>query len=150
MPVQVPVPGQQPFPVIDPVPPALAVPAVRLLRVGRPAELTHRLLAYPEPGRAMIPGRRRPGAAPGAAGCWAPGYLTSRSRPLAPEAEQEPETIMSQPLGQGYDERIPLVLVLDTSQSMARPPEAPRITALNRALTDWLRDTRKEPRLSRR
>jgi uncharacterized protein YegL len=57
---------------------------------------------------------------------------------------------MSQPLGQGYDERIPLVLVLDTSQSMARPPEAPRITALNRALTDWLRDTRKEPRLSRR
>ena len=57
---------------------------------------------------------------------------------------------MSQPLGRGYDERIPLVLVLDTSQSMARPPEAPRITALNRALTDWLRDTRKEPRLSRR
>ena len=47
---------------------------------------------------------------------------------------------MSTSLGRGFDERAPLVLVLDTSASMGNPPEAPRIAELNAALRDWMAD----------
>jgi uncharacterized protein YegL len=53
------------------------------------------------------------------------------------------EAQVSDPLlGHGYDERAPLVLVLDTSQSMARPEQAPRIAELNAALRQWLDDAK--------
>lgn len=45
-------------------------------------------------------------------------------------------------LGQGLDERVPLVLVIDTSDSMARPEHSPRIAELNSALSAWLADAR--------
>jgi uncharacterized protein YegL len=47
---------------------------------------------------------------------------------------------MSTSLGRGFDERAPLVLVLDTSASMGNPPEAPRIAELNAALRNWMAD----------
>jgi uncharacterized protein YegL len=50
-------------------------------------------------------------------------------------------------LGQGFDERVPLVLVLDTSESMARPAGSPRIAELNSALAAWLGDARQRPSL---
>jgi uncharacterized protein YegL len=54
---------------------------------------------------------------------------------------------MTMRLGEGFDERIPLVLVLDTSESMARPNGSPRIAELNAALGEWLRDARTKPSL---
>jgi uncharacterized protein YegL len=57
---------------------------------------------------------------------------------------------MDRRLGQGFDERVPLVLVLDTSDSMARPAESPRITELNSALAAWLEDARARPSLRSR
>ena len=65
-------------------------------------------------------------------------------------AEGTSEPSMGLPLGQGFDERVPVVLVLDTSDSMARPREAPRIAELNAALADWLQDTRSRPGLRSR
>lgn len=53
-------------------------------------------------------------------------------------------------LGRGFAERIPLVLVLDTSASMASPAEAPRIAELNSALRDWLTDAAADPVLRER
>ena len=46
------------------------------------------------------------------------------------------------PLGRGFAERIPLVLVLDTSASMASPAESPRIAELNSALSKPLSNPR--------
>lgn len=57
---------------------------------------------------------------------------------------------IDRPLGQGFDERVPVVLVLDTSESMARPPQAPRIAELNSALSEWLNDARGRPGLRSR
>lgn len=54
------------------------------------------------------------------------------------------------PLGRGFAERIPLVLVLDTSASMARPEGAPRIAELNAALREWLADAAADPALRER
>jgi len=52
---------------------------------------------------------------------------------------------MNRRLGQGFEERVPLVLVLDTSASMARPADSPRIAELSRALATWLSDARANP-----
>jgi len=54
------------------------------------------------------------------------------------------------PLGRGFAERIPLVLVLDTSDSMARPDGSPRITELNVALSEWFADAAGDPALRER
>jgi uncharacterized protein YegL len=54
---------------------------------------------------------------------------------------------MSMPLGRGFDERVPLILVLDTSASMANPAGAPRITELNAALRAWIADAEGDPAL---
>lgn len=54
------------------------------------------------------------------------------------------------PLGRGFDERVPLVLVIDTSDSMARPADSPRIAELNSALSGWLSDARSRPSLRNR
>lgn len=54
------------------------------------------------------------------------------------------------PFGRGYAERIPLVLVLDTSASMGHPPGAPRIAELNAALRDWISDAAADPGLRER
>jgi uncharacterized protein YegL len=54
------------------------------------------------------------------------------------------------PLGRGFAERIPLVLVLDTSASMASPAESPRIAELNSALRDWITDAAADPVLRER
>ena len=57
---------------------------------------------------------------------------------------------MSRPasaLGRGFDERIPVVLVLDTSASMGRPEQAPRIVKLNEALGEWFTDASAQPGL---
>ncbi|MEV5311211.1 hypothetical protein [Streptomyces sp. NPDC052610] len=51
---------------------------------------------------------------------------------------------------QGYDERQPVVLILDTSASMGRPAGNPRIDELNDALTGWFDGVRAEPRLRAR
>ena len=53
-------------------------------------------------------------------------------------------------LGQGFDERVPLVLLLDTSESMGRPEESPRIAELNSALAGWLANARTRPSLLNR
>ncbi|MEU9700500.1 hypothetical protein [Streptomyces sp. NPDC047981] len=53
-------------------------------------------------------------------------------------------------LAQGYDERQPVVLLLDTSASMGRPAENPRIDELSVALADWFDGVRAEPRLRAR
>ncbi|MFJ3308178.1 hypothetical protein ACIPSA_34840 [Streptomyces sp. NPDC086549] len=50
----------------------------------------------------------------------------------------------------GYDERQPVVLLLDTSASMGRPAGSPRIDELNDALTRWFDGVRAEPRLRAR
>lgn len=50
-------------------------------------------------------------------------------------------------LGRGFDERIPVLLVLDTSASMGRPEHEPRIGRLNAALGDWFADASAQPGL---
>ncbi|MBO1416195.1 hypothetical protein [Streptomyces sp. FH025] len=52
--------------------------------------------------------------------------------------------------GRGYDERQPVIVLLDTSASMARPADRPRIAELNRALEEWFGSVRAEPRLRAR
>ncbi|MFD3521804.1 hypothetical protein [Streptomyces sp. NPDC058653] len=52
--------------------------------------------------------------------------------------------------GTGYDERQPVVLLLDTSASMGRPEEHPRIDELNGALTRWFDGIRAQERLRTR
>ncbi|MFF2144653.1 hypothetical protein [Kitasatospora sp. NPDC058190] len=51
---------------------------------------------------------------------------------------------------EGYHERQPVVLLLDTSASMGRPAEQPRIDALNDALARWFDGERTTPRLRAR
>ncbi|OIJ97064.1 vWA domain-containing protein [Streptomyces monashensis] len=51
---------------------------------------------------------------------------------------------------EGYDERQPVVLLLDTSASMGRPAEAPPIDELNDALRRWFEGERTKPRLRAR
>ncbi|OON80533.1 vWA domain-containing protein [Streptomyces tsukubensis] len=53
-------------------------------------------------------------------------------------------------LAEGYDERQPVVLLLDTSASMGRPADSPRIDELNDALERWFAGVRAEPRLCAR
>jgi uncharacterized protein YegL len=53
-------------------------------------------------------------------------------------------------LAEGYDERQPVVLLLDTSASMGRPAGSPRIDELNDALARWFAGVRQEPRLRAR
>ncbi|MCM2422621.1 hypothetical protein [Streptomyces sp. RKAG293] len=53
-------------------------------------------------------------------------------------------------LGAGLDERQPVLIVLDTSGSMGRPAEHPRIDDLNRALGTIFRDIAADPRLRSR
>ncbi|MEV6109602.1 VWA domain-containing protein [Streptomyces sp. NPDC051940] len=50
----------------------------------------------------------------------------------------------------GYDERQPVIVLLDTSESMGRPEESPRIDALNAALGEWFEQVRGEARLRAR
>jgi len=52
--------------------------------------------------------------------------------------------------GAGYEERQPVVLLLDTSASMGRPAEHPRIDELNDALTRWFDGIRAQERLRTR
>ncbi|HTJ67639.1 MAG TPA: VWA domain-containing protein [Actinospica sp.] len=52
--------------------------------------------------------------------------------------------------GAGYEERIPLILVLDTSGSMARPAELPRIEQLVDTVEHVLEEMRAEPALAAR
>lgn len=52
--------------------------------------------------------------------------------------------------GTGYDERQPVVLLLDTSASMGRPAEHPRIDQLNDALTRCFDGVRAQERLRTR
>jgi uncharacterized protein YegL len=54
---------------------------------------------------------------------------------------------IANPFGRGYAERIPLVLVLDTSASMGHPADAPRIAELNTALREWFTDAAADPAL---
>jgi len=54
------------------------------------------------------------------------------------------------PFGRGYAERIPLVLALDTSESMGHPADSPRIAELNAALRDWITDAAADPALRER
>lgn len=56
---------------------------------------------------------------------------------------------MSTPQGE-FAERIPLILVLDTSESMNRPQPEPRIAELNDALGGWLSDAAADPSLRER
>ncbi|MBB5121299.1 von Willebrand factor A [Streptomyces eurocidicus] len=53
-------------------------------------------------------------------------------------------------LARGYDERQPVVLLLDTSASMGRPAGHPRIDELSDALARWFDGVRAEPRLRAR
>lgn len=53
-------------------------------------------------------------------------------------------------VGEGYGERQPVVLLLDTSASMGRPAAHPRIDELNEALTRWFDGIRKQERLRSR
>lgn len=50
----------------------------------------------------------------------------------------------------GYDELQPVVILLDTSASMGRPAESPRIDELNTALARWFDSVRSEPQLRSR
>ncbi|MER6348631.1 vWA domain-containing protein [Streptomyces sp. NPDC001595] len=50
----------------------------------------------------------------------------------------------------GYDERQPVVLILDTSASMGRPADSPRIVELSEALARWFAEVRNEARLRAR
>ncbi|MGW3203803.1 vWA domain-containing protein [Streptomyces sp. NPDC001135] len=52
--------------------------------------------------------------------------------------------------GAGFEERQPVVLLLDTSASMGRPAEHPRIDELNDALTRWFGEVRTQERLRTR
>jgi uncharacterized protein YegL len=69
------------------------------------------------------------------------------SIPQPPAAERSPSGPAGEARGQGFAERIPLVLALDTSDSMNRPQAAPRIEELNAALRDWLADAAADPRV---
>ncbi|MGW1765618.1 vWA domain-containing protein [Streptomyces sp. NPDC002073] len=53
-------------------------------------------------------------------------------------------------LSDGWEERQPVVLLLDTSASMGRPADRPRIDALSTALARWFEEVRAEPRLRSR
>ena len=57
---------------------------------------------------------------------------------------------LTRPAGRGFSERIPLVLVLDTSASMARPEGSPRIGELNAALREWFAEAAADPALRER
>ncbi|MFE7382808.1 hypothetical protein ACFU9F_20850 [Streptomyces zhihengii] len=57
---------------------------------------------------------------------------------------------MTTGFGEGFDERQPVVLLLDTSASMGRPDERPRIDELNEALTAWFDGVRRHGRLRSR
>lgn len=57
---------------------------------------------------------------------------------------------LSSSFGRGFAERIPLVLVLDTSDSMARPEGSPRINELNMALREWFAEAAADPALRER
>jgi uncharacterized protein YegL len=57
---------------------------------------------------------------------------------------------LSGSFGRGFAERIPLVLVLDTSDSMARPAGAPRIRELNVALREWFAEAATDSALRER
>ncbi|NGN68008.1 VWA domain-containing protein [Streptomyces sp. A7024] len=50
----------------------------------------------------------------------------------------------------GYDERQPVLVLLDTSESMGRPQESPRIDALNQRLGAWFEGVRAQARLRAR
>ncbi|MEU9117218.1 hypothetical protein AB0D04_37060 [Streptomyces sp. NPDC048483] len=50
----------------------------------------------------------------------------------------------------GYDERQPVVILLDTSDSMGRPDDRPRIDELNAALVRWFDGVRSQERLRER
>ncbi len=50
----------------------------------------------------------------------------------------------------GFDERQPVIVLLDTSESMGRPEDSPRIDALNDALGAWFTSVRSEARLRTR
>ncbi|MFE6891255.1 hypothetical protein [Streptomyces sp. NPDC057694] len=52
--------------------------------------------------------------------------------------------------GAGYEERQPVVLLLDTSASMGRPAQHPRIDELNEALRSWFDGVRAQERLRTR
>ncbi|MGW0708033.1 vWA domain-containing protein [Streptomyces sp. NPDC002643] len=52
--------------------------------------------------------------------------------------------------GSGYEERQPVVLLLDTSASMGRPEEHPRIDELSDALTRWFDGVQAQDRLRTR
>ncbi|WP_353940745.1 hypothetical protein ABII15_03370 [Streptomyces sp. HUAS MG91] len=52
--------------------------------------------------------------------------------------------------GAGYEERQPVVLLLDTSASMGRPAAHPRIDELNAALKSWFDGVRAQERLRTR
>jgi uncharacterized protein YegL len=54
---------------------------------------------------------------------------------------------VSTPLERGFDERVSLVLVLDTSESMGKPYHAPRIAELNAALREWVDGAKADPAL---
>lgn len=49
--------------------------------------------------------------------------------------------------GRGFDERQPVIVLLDTSASMNRPAHSPRIAELNRALAGWFDSVRSKPQL---
>ncbi|MFD7500714.1 hypothetical protein [Streptomyces sp. NPDC059850] len=59
-------------------------------------------------------------------------------------------SVHSMEFGAGYEERQPVVLLLDTSASMGRPEEHPRIDELNDALTRWFDGVRAQERLRTR
>ncbi|MFF0017380.1 hypothetical protein [Streptomyces sp. NPDC005374] len=59
-------------------------------------------------------------------------------------------SVNSLEFGTGYEERQPVVLLLDTSASMGRPEENPRIDELNGALTRWFDGIRAQERLRTR
>ncbi|MDW6056822.1 hypothetical protein SAZ11_00235 [Streptomyces sp. FXJ1.4098] len=59
-------------------------------------------------------------------------------------------SVHSMEFGAGFEERQPVVLLLDTSASMGRPEEHPRIDELNGALTRWFDGVRGQERLRTR
>ncbi|WP_329383776.1 vWA domain-containing protein [Streptomyces sp. NBC_01716] len=59
-------------------------------------------------------------------------------------------SVHSVQFGSGFEERQPVVLLLDTSASMGRPEEHPRIDELNGALTRWFDGVRAQERLRTR
>ena len=51
-------------------------------------------------------------------------------------------------IGQGFEERLPLLILLDTSSSMGVPAAEPPIKALNDGLRAWIDDMRSDPSLA--